>query len=354
MTAVGVKQPSPSAGPTCGHCGAEVPPRAGVRRGERTFCCGGCAAAAELLPDGAGVEGATDETAFAWFEDPAFIADHVSKQGPLSSCRLSLDGLRCGSCVAVIERLPATLPGVLNARVRLDRRYIDLVWDEDAVGLARIAARLHEWGYEPSPYVGDAAREARSAEDRRRLVDIGIAGACAGNAMLIAVALYCGAFEGIERGAERLLEIASAVLGLVAVVGPGRTFFRGAVGALRTGRPHMDLPVSFGLTVGTTAGLINALRGSGEIYFDSLAALVFFLLVGRYLQFRQLRVAADRVANLKRLVPPTARRVGPDGVVTVVPAEAVAVGDLVEVRAGDVIPVDGVIAAGDSSIDRSL
>jgi Cu2+-exporting ATPase len=136
-------------------------------------------------------------------------------------------------------------------------------------------------------------------------------------------------------------------------------FFRGALAALSARRLHLDLPIAIGIVAGLVWGTANVVRGVGEIYFDSLGMLVFLLLSARWLQSRQHRRAASAAELLLALTPSIARRVEGDQV-REVPLEAIAVGDIVEVRAGDTVPVDGEIVtgggvgAGASTLDAGL
>jgi Cu2+-exporting ATPase len=130
-------------------------------------------------------------------------------------------------------------------------------------------------------------------------------------------------------------------------------FYRGAWGALKTRALHMDLPIAIGIFAGFIQGAINTVRDAGEIYFDSVTALIFFLLVGRFLQRRQQLRAASSTELLFSLAPTTARLVGTEGV-REVPLEALTAGAVVEVRAGDSVPADGTVREGASTLDRSL
>jgi Cu2+-exporting ATPase len=141
--------------------------------------------------------------------------------------------------------------------------------------------------------------------------------------------------------------------GVVSLGWPGSLFFRGAWAALRTRTAHLDLPIALALLAGGAAGTLNAIRGQGEIYFDSLTMLVFLLLLGRWIQRRQQRWSADAVELLFSLVPTSARRIE-DGDVRDVPLEAVVPGDLLEVRAGESVPSDGTVIEGRSTVDQSL
>ena len=171
--------------------------------------------------------------------------------------------------------------------------------------------------------------------------------------MLIAAALYLGMFSYMSGGMEWMLRVASCIVGLASLLGPGRVFIRGALSAIQTRTPHMDLPIALGLTVGSLAGLINTIRGDGEIYFDSLTVLIFLLLVGRWIQFRQQNRAADAVELLYRLTPLRARKIV-EGNIHDVAVDEIEIGDIVEVRPGDTVPVDAVVVAGRSAVDEAI
>jgi Cu2+-exporting ATPase len=191
-------------------------------------------------------------------------------------------------------------------------------------------------------------------ENHHHLLNLGIAGLCAGNAMLLAIALYGGLFDGMSLEHATLLRWVSAFLGIIALVWPGSTFFRGAWQALRTRTPHMDVSLSIGLAAGAIMGVVNTVLGTGEIYFDSLCMLIFVLLIGRYLQFRQQQRTAESLSLLRSLTPRVAQRVQPDGQIVRVPTSSLQPGDEVEVRVGDLVPADGIILTGCTTLDQSL
>lgn len=168
--------------------------------------------------------------------------------------------------------------------------------------------------------------------------------------MLLAFALYGGDFAkpgDLEGQFCKLFRWLSAGFGVVSLAWPGRVFFRGALAALRARVVILDLPIAITLLVGGAIGLVNVALSHGEIYFDSLCVLVFLLLVGRFLQHRQQRRqqcrAAEAVQLMQCLVPSTCRRVAADGRPVTVPVSALRVGDVVEVRSGDLVPADGVV-----------
>lgn len=185
------------------------------------------------------------------------------------------------------------------------------------------------------------------------LARIGVAGAIAANVMLAALALYSGKLGGMEGPYERFFRWVSLVLTTPAIFGPGRVFFSGAWAALRTRTLHMDLPIALALAVGWARGTVNTITDSGPIYFDGLAMLTFALLAGRFLQQRGQRAAADSAELLYSLSPSTARVVEGD-IVRDLPAQALLPGMVLDVRAGESLAADGVVAAGHSTIDMAL
>jgi Cu2+-exporting ATPase len=292
---------------------------------------------------------------FEEMDTPAFEQACVEElDDGLRRCELVVDGMHCVACVTLLERLARVVPGVVDSRVAFGRSRVTLTWDPARVALSRIARAIEGMGYLPHRAKGASAERARRGRDREMLVRVGVAGALAGNVMLIAVAMYAGLFDGMVAEHARLFRGVSAGLGTLSVIWPGSVFFRGALASLRTRTANLDLPIAVSLSVGTLWGLANAVRGQGEIYFDSLSTLVFLLLVGRWIQHAQQRRAASALELLFSLAPSTAHRVGADGNVTDVPADSLEPGDLIEVRPEESLAADGVVEAGESAIDAAM
>ncbi len=348
----------------CTHCGTPTP--AAPNHAE-TFCCSGCASAYSLI-HACGLEdyyrfaepktdGPLDAVAvdYADFDRREFLEAHATLDAGERRATLALEGMHCAACVWLLERLPTLHPGVLQARVDWRRATIEVRWDAAQTGLGAIATALANLGYRPTPLrLDDPAGSGRTRPHaQRRLIHLALAFAAAGNNMLIAVGLYLGEASGITGDMASLLRWASCAVGAFSLAVPGRTFFTGAWAAIRARVPHMDLPVALGLSIGGIAGLVNTIRGTGEIYFDTLSALVFLLLLGRWLQVRQQDQAASSIELLYRITPTVAHRVDDEGI-RIVPADVLRCGDVVEVRAGDVIPADGVVLDGASAVDHAV
>lgn len=352
----------------CAHCGLPLSAARAAMDGAPAFCCEGCRAVHAVLHEH-GLERyyalrATAATgpaparradrSYAELDDPTVRARLGGPlPGGLESAELYLEGVHCAACVWLVERLPRVVPGVIEARLDLGRSRATMVWDPRVVALSAIARGLDALGYAVHPARGRREAEARQREERAMLARIGLAGAVAANVMAIAFALYGGLLHGMEPEFAAFFRWLSLGLTVPSLVWGGGVFFAGAWRALRRGALHMDVPISVGLAVGFIHGTIATMRGRGDVYFETLAILIFFLLSGRYLLRRQHRAAADATELLAALAPSAARRIEA-GAARDVPLEALLPGDRVEVRAGDLVPADGRIVTGRSALDCAL
>lgn len=357
----------------CDHCRLPVPPGLIAANAERQFCCSGCSAAWQLIhasgldafyamtsaddpADGSLKHRDVSETRgrFREFDEPKFLDRFAHAAGDNRyEIKLQLDGIHCAACVWLIEKLPQILSGTESVSVNWIRQEARIRWNADQTKLSQIVSTLFRLGYQSRPVLQSQRASGRQMANRRHLVWIGVAAAAAGNNMIIAGALYLGMFSYMSPGMTQLMRVASCVVGMVSLLGPGRVFLRSAAGAIKTRTPHMDLPIAVGLIAGSVAGIVNTIRGTGEIWFDSLSVLVFLLLCGRWLQFRQQNRAADAVEMLYRMTPKKARKIVQGQPVDTF-VELIEQGDCLEVHAGELIPVDGRIVDGSAKIDESI
>ena len=343
----------------CAHCGK---PCEGEPVQEPAFCCSGCSAAYALIHHaGLGAYyrqrdrslGATPEVERSYSEcdEPGFAARYITREGERSTLVLFLEGLHCSACVWLLERLPRLRPGVTRATLDLSRAALEIEFEHSQVTPSQIARTLHGLGYAPHP-AAPARSAAESRRDRELLLRIGIAGALAGNVMLMGLALYSGAFGGMEAEFLALFRWGSLLLSVPSVFFCGKVFFEGALQALRHRIPHMDLPVSIGILTGFTSSAWSTLSGRGDVYFDSITVLIFLLLVGRFLQERHHRRAA-RAAELIGALSPDLAHLVEGEIRRDVSPETLEVGSLIEILPGERVPADGVVIDGVSSVDVS-
>ncbi|MBK9072415.1 MAG: heavy metal translocating P-type ATPase [Myxococcales bacterium] len=364
MSAVAAAQASST--PGCSHCGLSLP--AGVTPSEAglAFCCAGCETVYEVLRDqqlghyydiaGVRAPARSSGRSYAEFDDPAFHKLYVTvAENGLARTSLFLEDLRCAACVWLVEQAPTQLDGVSQARADIGRSRLDLVFDPTRTALSAIARRLDRVGHPAHPYRGIDRDLARRKEDRALLLRIGVAGAVVGNVMLLAIALYAGWLSDMNAQDTQFFRMLSMIATVPTITYAAMPFFRGAWTALRQRRLHLDFPLAVGIAAGLGWGTLNVLRGTGEIYFDTVAMLVFLLLLARWVQARHYRRASTSAEMLLGLTSSRVRRViGADDATIDAPIEAIHIGDAVVVHAGETIPVDGVIRRGSSALDMAL
>jgi len=262
---------------------------------------------------------------------------------------LSVPDAHCAMCISVVENDLQKMPGVKSARLNLTLRRVSV--DADAgVTAAQVSERLARLGYtafELDP--GTLSTTETDRQGRDLLMRLGVAGFSMMNIMLLSVAVWSGATDATRD----LFHLISAAIAIPTVAFSGQPFFRKALAGVRARRLDMDFPISLAIILATGISLYETLNGGQDAYFDAAVMLTFFLLAGRYLDFRTRAVARSAAQELAALEVPRAIRFDDTGEETVSVSD-LRPGDRVLVRPGGRIPVDGVILDGTSELDRSL
>lgn len=278
-------------------------------------------------------------------------AEQMAKSGDIKGARLmlSLPTAHCAVCITDVEREMEAQPGVRSARVNLTLKRVSID-AEPGVEAAPLIAALKSIGYEA--YEMDPGMLSATENDRQGrdlLMRIGVAGFAMMNIMLLSIAVWSGA----ESATRDMFHWISAAIALPTVVFVGRPFFVSAWGALRHARLNMDVPISLALVLASGISVFETMHHGHHAYFDAAVMLAFFLLVGRYLDYRTRAVARSAAEELAALEVPRAT-VLREGAEVVVPVAELRPGDFIRVRPGGRIPADGEITEGTSETDRSL
>ena len=272
-----------------------------------------------------------------------------------SSLELLVPDVRCAGCMAKVERAIHAVPGVAAARVNLSQKRVIVDFRAGAGDPAAVVAALDRLGYPSTPYDPQAARQVHDGEGRELILAMAVAGFGVMNTMMFSVPIWAGLF-GQELGpaTRTLMMWFSGIVGAPCALYAGLPFFRSAWRSLAARRANMDVPISIGVLLTLAISFSETILRGRDVYFDAAVSLLFLLLIGRWLEHRLRARASSAAADLLALQAASATRIGRDGALTAVPLAEVAPGDLLLVRPGDRLPVDGEIVEGLSELDNSL
>lgn len=344
---------------SCQHCGSPVP--VGSSAG---FCCSGCEAAYHLVR-GLGLSSYYQRRCIDPSvrplrpEDEEAAVDfsaHVQAdpQTGHSTLHLMIEGLHCAACVWLIESLLTRQPGVVRARVNMTTRRLTLVWNTAKTDPASLIHPVLLVGYRLIPYDPARLGTDQTKQEKELLRAMAVAGFAAGNVMLLSVSVWAGHFSFMGDATRTFMHWVSALIAMPAVVYSGRPFFRSAVTALRGGHTNMDVPISIGVVLTSVMSLWETLRFGEHAYFDAAISLLFFLLIGRYLDLRARGRARSAAEHLLGLTATAVTVIDSAGHRSIVPPAKVVEGMTVLVATGERIGVDGRISDGVSDVDSSL
>ncbi len=265
---------------------------------------------------------------------------------------LFVENMRCGGCLRGIERALNALPFVATARANLTTKRVRVTGKAGAPSTEALVDALAEAGYTARPF--DTRLIETDEEGRRLLRALGVSGFAAANVMLLSVAVWAGLASDMDYGTRGLFHWISALIAMPAVAYAGQPFFTSALQAIGHRRLNMDVPISLAVILATGVSLYQTVRGADDVYFDASITLLFFLLIGRYLDHLVRAKARDAAQNLLLLRATGATVVDEEGRLQFLPVEQIANGMTVLVAAGEQLPVDGVVAEGQSSMDTAL
>ncbi len=350
----------------CYHCGEPLPRGADYRLlidgREQRLCCPACLAVSEcIVASGLGdyylmreqhAERPGDSRDdFAQYDVPAVYQQfsHAIDGGWRS--QLSIADMHCAACAWLIEARLGELPGVMAVHVNLQRGAVTIDWQLGQCQLSALFAAINQLGYCAQAWSAQGHWQQLNAQRRALLRRLGVAGVAMMQLLMVAIALYAGDFQGIDSDSRQLLRWYSLALATPVIFYSSQPFFKGAWRSIRGGRLGMDVPVSLALLAAYGASVRATLSGTGHVYFDTVSMFSFFLLLSRYVQGAlQMR----REAAMRPLLPMTARKCAADGSIEWLALPSLREGDELIVQPGEVVPADGQVVAGSSSVEDSV
>ncbi|WP_246540021.1 heavy metal translocating P-type ATPase [sulfur-oxidizing endosymbiont of Gigantopelta aegis] len=358
----------------CDHCHLPLPEgediSATINNQKMHFCCYGCKTVCETIY-GAGMDGFYQRLSYQQDIDGDILkpppeinselevydldevqGEFVDALGDIREIHLLVEGIHCAACVWLIERSLDNATGVIQGNVNLSAKKLHLKWDNRETKLSAILHTLGQIGYAAVPFDPEAAEGQIKKHNRQLLFRLGFAGFAAMNLMWISIALYTGADEGQFKELFYWLGLGLATPTLIY---SGYPFYRGAITGLINRHLTMDLPIAIGATITYLYSCYVVIIGSeiAHVYFDTVVNFIFVILTGRYLEAMSKRLAVQSTQRLLDLQPKISTLIIGDET-KIVPVRALQKGDKVLVKAGEKIPVDGVIIKGESVVDESM
>ena len=311
----------------CVHCGEEC------ALGEK-YCCAGCQAASTLM------ENTSPYIAFV-------------KEGEEGEHQLTLrvEGIHCASCIQLIENALLEEEAMTHARVNMSTKRLAFSWNGEASLADYFVKKVENLGYKLHAF--DESKTSHSNEERTLLRCIAVAGFAMGNIMLLSVVLWSSDAKVMGMATRDLLHFISALIAIPAIAYAGQPFFHSAYRVLKSGHTNMDVPISLAVCLASGMSLWEVFRSGEYIYFDSAVMLLFFLLIGRYLDARAKGKARESAQELLAMLEGTALIIE-NNKERRIPIKALREGMVVSIAMGEKVPADCVILEGVSELDMSL
>jgi len=269
---------------------------------------------------------------------------------------LAISGMTCASCVARVERTLGKVEGVRSAAVNLATERATVAYDPSRVKVARLIGAVEAAGYGATPVVEDADAEDGAVEEthrgralRRRGVTLLSGAALCAVILILAMAPPLMMFPTVQTHNYLLALLTLPVWAIV-----GWSFHRGALINLRHGAANMDTLVSLGSTVAFVYSVVAMIALPGQyVYFDTAALIITLIYLGKYLEAAAKGRTGEAIKALMGLQPRTARVIR-NGQERDLPIAQVVSGDMLLVRPGERVPVDGVVTGGESAVDEAM
>lgn len=264
------------------------------------------------------------------------------------SLTLGVEGIHCASCIRLIENALAAGEGVSQARVNMSTERMTVRWHGPKERADALASSVTKLGYKLHALTDEAAPQ--TDQEKRLLRAIAVSGFAAANMMLLSMGLWASTTETMGMATRELMHWISALIAMPTVVYAGQPFFSSALGVLKERHTNMDVPISLAVILATAMSLFETMNKGEHVYFDSAVMLLFFLLIGRYLDARAKGKARTSAVQLLGRLQGFAT-VEEAGKTVQMPMRDLREGMMVRVAMGENIPADGVVVSGASSAD---
>ena len=351
--------------PTCYHCGDDCPDNSLLYIGEKEFCCNGCKQVYLLLNDnnlcdyytisktaGIKAKGKFISEKFGYLDDPSVTEKLINfTDGSMSAVCFELPQMHCASCVYLLENLHSIEPGILSSSTNFLKKEIFIRYNPKEIGLRKIAELLAFIGYEPFISLQSAEVSRKPVRNKSSLYNIGIAGFCFANIMMLSFPEYFsgGALDPVLKRAFSWLIL---LLSLPALLIPAKPFFISAWKGIRQKILNIDAPISLAIIITFARSYYEIISGTGPGFLDSGTGIIFFMLAGRWFQEKtnsSLSFDRDHLSYF-----PLGTIIYEKGIERNIPVTQLKKGNEIIIRNGEIIPADAVLTSGTANIDYSF
>lgn len=356
----------------CFHCGEPNPSdtlfSVTIKGENKRMCCPGCEAVAQTIVD-SGLTSYYDHRSesaekgaplipeqlnqLAHYDLEQIQEEFVKKSEHLSEITLTVEGITCAACAWLIEKQLRRLAGLQFINVNTTLHRVVIRWDNDKLKLSAILTEIQKIGYKAYPFQINQQEALYTKQAKSYLRRLGLAGIATMQVMMFAIALYADLFFGMEEEFIHYFRWVSFILATPVLLYSAQPFYINAWRNIRNRTLGMDIPVSIALLGAYIASAYATIMETGEVYFEAISMFTFLLLLGRLLELRARRKASETSSNLLRLLPSMATLIEAD-TESLIPAKTLSLGQVILVKAGETIPVDGTILTGISNIEESM
>lgn len=260
--------------------------------------------------------------------------------------------MHCSSCIWILEKLYSFDAGIVNNKVNFNKKELFITFKNEETTLKNIVTKLASLGYEPLIDLRKSEHEAKSNIAKTRLYKLGIAGFCFSNIMMLSFPDYLAISNEVNFSLAKWFQGISIGLSLPVLFYSGNEFFISAYKGLKNKIINIDFPVALAVAITFIRSLYEILSGTGSGYLDSMSGIIFFLLIGRWLQEKtEFNIAFDR--DFKSFFPIAIDKITDDKI-TPTPVEEIRPDDILLIHNHEIIPVDGILSKGDATLDYSF
>lgn len=350
----------------CYHCGTECASSHPVID-EKHFCCEGCKWVYELLDSnelcnyynlnehpGLSQKFTVWRDKFVFLDLPEIRNELVQfSDDHQTHLHLHLPQIHCSSCLWLLENLYRLDSGIGFSRVSFAEKKIHIIYEEGKTSLRKVVELLTTLGYEPQLDFSFHNKSAAShSRQRKRILKIGLAGFCFANIMMLSLPDYLSAASGVEQELAWVFRLIILSLSLPVFFYCASEFFVSSWNGIKTKFINIDFPIALAIAITFGRSLYEMNSGIGNGYMDSMSGIVFFMLVGRYIQERSNHsIAFDR--DYKSFFPIAVQLISGKEI-KAVPIEKLSVGDRILIHNQEIVPADGIVVNGHAAVDYSF